>query len=85
MAAALGLDATCGGVVWLGTAQNAGPSETVPRLRSTTKPDPASHHFSHPPGDRWEMVVYADSQGATWLWCAEGEAVVVVEDGIPGA
>ena len=30
------------------------------------------------------MTVWSDDLGATWLWTAEGSAVVVLETGIPG-
>ena len=82
VAAELGLTPAANSVAWLGTAQNVDPSETVLRVRSATKPTPGVSAFRHPPGDRWRMTLYGDLP--TWLWVADGEAVVVLEDGIPG-
>ena len=82
VAAALGLSGS--GVVFLGRAQNIDPEQTVYRLRSAAAPDPATvHAFRHPPGDLWSVTVY--DVPATWLWTAEGEAVVVLEHGLPGS
>ena len=81
---ALGRDDSTKSIIWEGTAQNVSPAVTVYRLRSVDAPTPGDAGFRHPSGERWTMTVWSDDLGATWLWAAEGSAVVVLETGIPG-
>ena len=82
VADALGVPPAPNSISWLGRAQNVDPTETVFRIRAATKPSPSPNAFRHPPGDEWVMTVYGDLP--TWIWVSDGEAVVVLEDGLPG-
>ena len=73
-------------LVWVGQCYNTGPAEAVFHIRAVQPPtlpavEPAVKHL---PGEAWEVVVYPDREGKTWLWTAQGDANVVYESGIGG-
>ena len=70
--------------LWIGQCQNANTTQTVYRVRSSTKPNPSQTAFRHLPGEHWRMTVYSDDLGATWLWTARYAADVILEEGLPG-
>ena len=66
-------------IVWQGRCQNTHPADSVYRVRAMTQPAAGVPAFKHGPGEVWDMDVYRDVDGATWLWSLYGNVVIVYE------
>ena len=72
------------GVIFRGECANTSGTVTVYRRRSIVAPSATDAAFRHPPGDSWDMEVFGDSWGATWLWTGGGQAEVIMATVIRG-